>query len=216
MSMPDAPENSKLSLAGRGRDFHHRRMKRALFLLLFLAIPCLADMESDLAEIRAEFEKAEVEKLAVESFTHEFDSGPGQWNLKLHRAKDGTLHRVSLETGGEHGWSQETYYFKDGQIFFALLTMADIPVQGPELTREIRLYVKDGEVIRALKKTFQGETEAQLNAARAKSANKPLELTEEQGGRLILRAHALAGLTKGTLRRLEDIAVAGYWYFPYE
>ena len=192
-------------------------MKNSILIFTFaLSLLQIAPAEEpEIVAIQKEFAKWESESHTTEKYIREWDGGGGELELTLHRKKSGEVRGVTLGNYGEHGWSTETYYFKSGTIFFALLTQGDEPLRGPSKVREMRLYFNNGEIIRALKKSFQGEGDKALKKSQQASQNQKISVSEALANSLMLKGHALAGLERNRLNQLEEIALAGNWYFEY-
>lgn len=134
-------------------------MKWAIATLLMVQVVS-ANPEEKVAEIRGWYAAIQNAKAESEVKTEFADDEEFLTGTRTVRKYAGNLTAMTVEWGaGDHGWAEEHYYFRNGELFFAYHVLSSWSfVEGgtPEkpLTedtrREIRYYFDGVECIRAL------------------------------------------------------------------
>ena len=183
---------------------HFRSTSIAVVVSCLAAMPALADETEDhIKEIRERY--AEIEALGAkgEEIKFESESDPLSGTFTRFR-KDGTVVKAVLSyNAGDHGGSDERFYYRDGKLVFIHVTdsswrFGGKPAPGggagtiDEVT-EYRIYLHDGKVIRNLTKNASAESGEDLAKALAKAENKP-STDKERETQVLSHAAALPGL----------------------
>ena len=177
----------------------------------FLSAPqaALADEAGDLAAIRDLYARIDQAKaVKTETIKFEMESGPMDGTM-TRRSYEGGLAAVQLSySAGDHGGTDENYYFSDGKLFFILIkdsswqfapgSTDDKPKTTDTLT-ESRYYVSKGAIVQLLRRSVSGESGKKLEELLAKAENK--KVTEDDLGRIYLKRAAVLL----TLKTKEDV-----------
>lgn len=150
------------------------------FLLTSLAT---ADsVESAISQIRADYNATESARL--KSVVIKLDEDAETIDLKKYFL-NGALVRMVLTSGGDHGASTDSYYFKDGNLYFVYQSAGgwSFDSSGPEGSTidtgsEQRIYYQGGQVIRHLVKEVSSRDGNQIAKLLAKADNKTVHQPE--------------------------------------
>lgn len=156
-------------------------------LIAAIAIPLAAGESELIEEIRKDYARIEAEAAKKEVFTFESETGPEEGKLTRY-ALDGKVVKIHITfLAGDHGGSDESYYYRDGKLFFGYKADSFWRFSGKrnpdgsdaseDHLHEYRVYVNSGDVIRALEKHAVSEKPEELKAAAAKAKNQ--ELTDK-------------------------------------
>lgn len=140
-------------------------------------------VEEKIAGIRARY--MAIEGAALRSRTFEFKAPEEPLSGSCTRHYDGgDLVKIDLSYGlGDHGASDESFYYTKGVLFFAFasdgswsFTGANLPSGESETVDRLvehRVYVEDGAILRHLEKTVSSRNPAELGALLLKAPNVP-------------------------------------------
>ncbi|MBL9157586.1 MAG: hypothetical protein JNJ70_08950 [Verrucomicrobiales bacterium] len=167
-----------------------RRRHFLCSLVPFLAAPVLlADaVEDKVTAIRALYNEIEGAKLRTRVIEFEAQDEPLAGTCTLHYQGDKVV-KVHLAYGaGDHGASDEYFYYSEGKLFFAYASDGYWSFTGETLpngesetidsTTEHRVYVENGAVIRHLEKAAKSKNPEALPGLLAKAKNTPGEDTD--------------------------------------
>jgi len=185
-------------------------MKTLLALAALILSPLAhADEAADLAAIRTLYAKVDQAKpTKTETIKFQMESGPIDGTL-TRRSYEGGLSAVQLSySAGDHGGTDENYYFSGGKLFFILVkdsswrfapgSTDDKPKTIDTLT-ESRYYVNKGTIVQVLRRSVTSEADKKLEDLIAKAENK--KVTDDEMGRLYLKRAAVLL----TLKTKEDV-----------
>ena len=178
------------------------------FLLFGLIFSCLApasafaqdSTESDIKEIRTRYSEIENKAKASEKFSVQAEDGPEEGDMTRYLL-NGELVKIHISfILGDHGGSDEYYYFQDGELFFVYKSDSHWRFSGEknasgepgtiDVVTEYRVYWKDGGVIRALKKEASSTDPDKLADLLKKQENK-ISSDADINEAVMLRAAAL-------------------------
>ncbi|NNM28158.1 MAG: hypothetical protein HKO57_01440 [Akkermansiaceae bacterium] len=160
-----------------------------------------ADETAAIAQIRSLYAKiTEGEPVKTRKIEFELEDDPMEGTITRRDYKDGLSAITLTYVAGDHGGSDEHYYFdKDGGLFFVFVKdhhwqfapgkTPDKPTTVDTLT-EARYYLAGDACLRVLKRSASGPDAEKLPAAVAKAEHKTVE-PGERLGRLRKRATAL-------------------------
>ena len=164
-----------------------RHLTAAIFIALLagLLMPvAYADPTEDaVTDIRARYNLIEGAKLRSEQIDFEATDGPGSGTCTRY-FQGNELVKIHLSYSlGDHGGSDEYYYYSGGQTFFAFATDSSWGFTGTTLPNgesetmdtatEHRAYFVDGTLIRHLFREAQSKDPKSLNSLLNKQPNKP-------------------------------------------
>lgn len=152
-----------------------------LFALLAgaLAVPLRADEKTQVAQIRKWYAGIEADKsLKVTRYRTGGEDEPHTATLTRYVDKDGSLKKLTLRAGGEHGVGTASYYFNAGKLFFVYDASESWYISGEnestDIGRQYRYYFHDGKCIRALGKSVTTKDGDKLRALMQKAKNEPI------------------------------------------
>ncbi len=170
----------------------------AAFTWGFASIALAADsseVEAEVKLIRKYYAEVEaLQELRKQDIEFQCKGGPMQGVLTLRFRRD-TGKVVRLDLGylaGDHGGSDEMYYYREGQVFFVLTSDSWWQFSGKkegetiDTLRERRYYFSKGKCIRVLEKKVVADKPEQLRALAAKEENRELDLNEAATKELII------------------------------
>jgi len=145
-------------------------------------------VEERVTEIRARYNAIEGVKLRIKAIEFEAQDEPLSGTCTLHYQGE-ELVKVHLAYGaGDHGASDEYFYYTKGVLFFAYasdgswgFTGATLPNGESETidtVTEHRVYIENGTVLRHLEKKATSKKSAELKGSLAKAPNSPGSDTE--------------------------------------
>ncbi|MEC5126538.1 hypothetical protein VSU19_07255 [Verrucomicrobiales bacterium BCK34] len=173
---------------------------------IFLTSFATADsVETAVSQIRANYNATENAKL--QSVIIKLDPDAETFELKKYFL-NGALVKMVFISGGDHGAYTDSYYFKNGNLYFIYQSGGgwSFDPNGPEGTtidtgREQRIYFKDGQVIRHLVKEVASRDYNEITKLLGKAANKPVHQPEAANA-LMNAGYRLANVnTKADLER---------------
>lgn len=173
--------------------------------ILFTSLATADSVESAVKQIRADYNATENAKL--KSVIIKLDPDAETAELKKYFL-NGALVKMVFISGGDHGVATDSYYFKNGNLYFIYQSGGgwSFDPNGPEGTtidtgREQRIYIQGGQVIRHLVKEVASRDANQITRLLGKAANKPVHQPESANA-LINAGYSLANVnTKGDLER---------------
>jgi hypothetical protein len=186
-------------------------MKKSTLLLavsgiLFFHPPAVADIEQaeQLAEIRALHAKiAQAEPSKTETIDFEIPDDPMSGKI-TRRTYEGGLSAIKLSyTAGDHGGSDQNFYFVGKELFFILVQdsswqfargSTEEKPKTEDTLAETRYYVREGKFIHALKRSATSGDAAKLPALLEKAENAAFK-PKEEGDSLLKRAAFLQSVT---------------------
>lgn len=140
-------------------------------------------VEDAVSEIRKRYNRIESWSLSPKriSFESQDEQASGELVRYYH---DGALAKANLSFGvGDHGASDETYYYHDGELFFVYAvqgywrftgrTLSNGESETVDVMIEHRLYFSDGRLVRHLRKEAQSTDAAALKGLISKEKNQP-------------------------------------------
>jgi len=159
-----------------------RLLIRLLAAGFFPASAALADNASDLAEIRALYAKIDQEMpVKTEKIDFELKDDPMAGSI-TRRSFAGGLSAIKLSySAGDHGGSDQNYYFNEKGLFFILVQdsswrfgpgSTDEKPSTIDTLTEFRYYVRNGKVIQILKRSASAGGGAKLSVLIAKEKNQ--------------------------------------------
>lgn len=157
---------------------------KAAVLLPLLLITAAHAQEERVAEIRKWYQSVQDGKAANErKIAFEADGEPFSGDLVTREFKGGLKSVTVSYVAGDHGGSEEHYYFKDGELFFAFVVQSSWRFAGgteenPETEdtrKEIRYYFDGDACIRQLERSATDKNADKLAAAVAKLEQKKVE-----------------------------------------
>lgn len=179
----------------------------ALFTGVGLCADDKAGVEAEVARIRQYY--AEVEALReLKKEDLEFNCpGDPMEGVLTRRSRRDTGKVVRLDLGylaGDHGGSDEMYYYREGQVFFVLLADSWWQFSGKkegetiDSMRERRFYFSKGKCIRILEKKVTAKKPELLRGQIGKAENRELDLSsvssKEMVSKVLEKALALPQL----------------------
>lgn len=180
-------------------------MKKSPFLLavlgsLLLQSPAPADIEEakKLGEIRALYAKiSTAEPTKTETIEFEIPDDPMSGTI-TRRSYEGGLSAIKLSyTAGDHGGSDQNFYFDSKGLFFILVQdsswqfaegSTDEKPKTKDTLTETRYYVVDGKFLQSLKRSVTTEETVKLRLLLEKAENKEFQPKDEEDGYLLKRA----------------------------
>ncbi len=165
-------------------------LKRPIIALVALALfpftTCLkADDQADklVKGIRSLYSSIEDGAKKSKAFSVQADDGPEEGKMTIY-LQNGKLAKIHISyILGDHGGSDEYFYYNNGELFFAYLSDSSWRFSGkllPDGTAgttdritEYRLYLNQGKFIRSLKKTIESSNPNALKSLIKKAKNEP-------------------------------------------
>ncbi len=156
------------------------RTQLCIFLVTsFLCLPVLsarADwVEDAVTQIRARYNEIEAASLRSASLNFEATDGPESGKLTRYYQGQEMVKAVLTYSLGDHGGAEESYYYSQGQLCFVYAassswrftgrTLANGESETADESAEQRIYFRDGQMIRDLRKIVQvpsGKSASQL------------------------------------------------------
>ncbi|MBK1856076.1 hypothetical protein JO972_13980 [Verrucomicrobiaceae bacterium 5K15] len=163
-----------------------------------------AEVAAQVGKIRQWYSQIEgAKKLKKTTIKQGEDGGPGEYQLTRYTSADGELKKLHELASGEHGVSNETYYFHNGRLFFVYSAREEWRFTGEktpsgedeviDLASQVRLYFHDGQCIKALEKRIAISGADELRQLLQKTPNKPKKIGAEDQV-YAARAKALAAI----------------------
>lgn len=167
----------------------HRTRRRAA-ALLFTALALLAfsssraaDEEAIVKDIRERYNRIEGAKLRPREIEFASDSDPVSGTFTRYFQGD-KLVKIKLSYGmGDHGGSEEYYYYDQGELFFVFATDSAWSFSGETLPSgesgtidtavEHRVYFFDGSLVRHLSREVKSKDPAAVSGLLKKATNQP-------------------------------------------
>lgn len=170
-------------------------------------------VEEKVTEIRARYNAIEGAKLRTKSIEFEARDEPLSGTCTLHYQGDEIVKIHLFYGAGDHGASDEYFYYTNGVLFFAYASDGSWGFTGGTLPSgesetidsvvEHRVYIENGTILRHLEKTASSKKPAELKGLLAKAPNSPGSDPERASelvrhGQRALRVHD-AGSALGVL-----------------
>lgn len=168
----------------------------SLALAVLMHVPqARADEAAEIASIRELYAKFDQAK-AIKNETIKFhlEGGPIEGTI-TRRSYEGGLAALQVSyTAGDHGGTDENYYFAEGKLFFILTKdsswqfapgSTDEKPKTTDTLTESRYYVSKGAIIQALRRSVSAEGGKNLEELIAKEENK--KVTDDDLGKLLLK-----------------------------
>jgi hypothetical protein len=171
-------------------------ISRHCLLLALLALSARHEVaaqsvEEKVTEIRTRYNAIEGAKLRTKAIEFEAQDEPLSGTCSLHYQGDEVV-KVHLAYGaGDHGASDEYFYYTKGVLFFAYASDGSWGFTGSTLPNgesetidtvaEHRLYIENGTILRHLEKKATSKTPAELKGLLAKAPNSPGSDAERAG-----------------------------------
>ncbi|MCF6312713.1 MAG: hypothetical protein L3J39_09710 [Verrucomicrobiales bacterium] len=167
-----------------------------------------AGVETEVASIRQYYVEVEaLQDLQKLDLVFKCDGEPMEGVLTRRAKSTGQVVRIDLGyLEGGHGGADEMYYYRDGQVFFVLVSASWWQFSGKkegetiDTMRERRYYFSKGKCIRILEKKVTAPKQEQLRALISKAENRELDLNTEESKEVIAEVRRKADV----LPRLED------------
>lgn len=142
-----------------------------------------ADAEAIVKDIRERYNRIEGAKLRPKEIEFTSDSDPVSGTFTRYYQGD-ALVKIKLSYGmGDHGGSEEYYYYDQGRLFFAFATDSAWSFSGETLPNgesgtidtaiEHRAYYSDGALVRHLSREVKSKDPAAISALLKKATNQP-------------------------------------------
>ena len=168
-----------------------------------------ADEAAEIAAIRELYAKIDQAKaVKTETIKFQMESDPLEGTI-TRRSYEGGLVAVQLSyTAGDHGGSDENYYYADGKLFFILVKdsswqfapgSTDEKPKTTDTLTESRYYVSKGAIVQVLRRSVTSEADKKLEDLIAKAENK--KVTEDEMGKIYLKRAAVLH----TVKTKEDV-----------
>jgi hypothetical protein len=107
------------------------------------------DQESDIREIRKEYERINALKLKVEKFAYQTTDCVEGGEITYY-SSNGQILKVSEKGAMDDAFWQKEYYYKAGKLFFSFERLNWGSAAGKTITTAYRFYFKDGKSIREM------------------------------------------------------------------
>lgn len=166
-----------------------------------------AEIEKEVARIREYYAEVEaLQELKKEDleFKCEDDFMEGILTRRFRRDTDQVVRLDLGYLAGDHGGADEMYYYREGQVFFVLISDSWWRFSGlkegqtVDMMRERRYYFSKGQCIRVLEKKVTADKPELLRGLIAKANNRQLDLslatTAEQIAEVLKKALVLPKL----------------------
>lgn len=175
---------------------------------LFLPSAALADNEEakQVGEIRALYAKiSQAEPEKTETIEFEIPDDPMSGTITRRRFAEGLVAIKLSYTAGDHGGSDQNFYYDGKGLFFILVQdsswqfaegSTDEKPKTKDTLAETRYYVGEGKFIQALKRSATSDDPAKLRLLLEKAENKEFKPTDEEDGYLLKRAAFLKTASK--------------------
>lgn len=181
--------------------------------MLFTALASLAfspsraaDAEVIVKDIRERYNRIESAKLRPQEIEFTSDSDPVSGTFTRYFQGD-SLVKIKLSYGmGDHGGSEEYYYYDQGELFFAFATDSTWGFSGETLPNgesgtidtaiEHRAYFFDGSLVRHLSREVKSKDPAALSGLLKKATNQP-STDSDRASRLYSVGHGAYAATTG-------------------
>ncbi len=166
-------------------------------------------VEDAIKDIRVKYSQIEGWKKQKKSYEFEADDGPESASMTRY-TYNGQVVQIDLGYSlGDHGAVNISYYYHNGQLFFAFRSAGSWSFTGKQLPNgesetmdsvtEDRLYFKDNQVIRLLRKDVDTKNPDDLGKILAKAQNLTVEDPGlagdvQQKGFQVLNVKSSAGL----------------------
>jgi len=167
----------------------HLTRRRATVLILFAAAslaltPARAgEAEAKVKEIRERYNRIESARLRAKEMEFTSDDGLSSGTFTRYYEND-ALVKIKLSYGlGDHGGSEEYYYYEQGELFFAFATdsvwrfTGETLPNGQEATLdtaiEHRVYFVNGALVRHLSREAKSKDAAAIPKLLQKAQNQP-------------------------------------------
>ena len=169
------------------------------------------ETENRIKEIRGQYTAIESSKSKTEIIPFEAKDDPLSGSLTRFLKDDKLVKAVLSYTAGDHGGSDERYYFHDGKLIFIHVTDSSWQFGGKkqpngepgtiDTVTEHRIYLHDGKIIRNLTKQATAESAEDLTKKLEKAANKPSDDKERENELIshaakVMEAKDAAGVLK--------------------
>lgn len=178
----------------------------ALSFMVFtgsLQITRADEVDDAVKGIRAAYNAIEAAKLREETVEFESEDDPVSGSCTRYFKGDELVKIRINYSQGDHGGADESYYYTEGELFFAYVAEsswvftgeenADGEGETMETIHEHRVYFANGSLLRHLAKEASAKDEKALKGLLAKAENKPCK-DEEVTGRIYQFGNALPGL----------------------
>lgn len=160
----------------------------------------LADEAADLAAIRALYAKIDAaESAKTETITFALKDDPLEGTI-TRRSYEGGFSAIQVSyTAGDHGGSDQSFYFKGEDLFFIFTEdsswqfaegSTDEKPKTMDTLTQSRYYVKGGKIIQVLQRSATTNAGKELDELIAKVENKKVQ-DDKKGPALLKRAAAL-------------------------
>lgn len=175
-------------------------------LFLPSAAPAGNEEAKQVGEIRALHAKiSQAQPAKTETIEFEIPDDPMTGTITRRRYADGLSAIKLSHTAGDHGGSDQNFYYDGNGLFFILVQdsswqFAEGSTDGKPKTKdtltETRYYIREGKIIQALKRTATSDDPAKIRLLLEKAENKEFEPKDEEDGYLLKRAGFLKDVTK--------------------
>jgi len=175
-------------LVREGMNAYTGTMKRIFFYgaVGFLASLSSLQAEDSIKQIRKWYVQVENDKGLTKQTFKDGEEGEGEIKITRYTSAKGELKKIHRYAGGEHGVGNETYYFREGKLFFVYIASehwrftgekgADGQDEVIDIASQLRLYFNGGKCIKALEKRIAIKGADELRQLLEKEPNKPKEI----------------------------------------
>ena len=179
------------------------RLLPALLSLVVIHETSAQTVEEKVSGIRARYNEIEGAKLHAKTIEFEAQEEPFSGACTLHHRGD-EIVKVHLAYGaGDHGASDEYFYYTKGVLFFAYAADGSWGFTGETLpsgesetidtVAEHRVFIENGTILRHLEKKASAKNPAEIKGLLAKASNSP-SAASERAAQLLRHGLAAAGV----------------------
>lgn len=144
-------------------------------------------VEQQVKDIRVWYDQIEADRGLKKTEIQADREFPYDPKLIRYVGPKGEIRKLVVELQSDHGSTQESYYFRKGELFFIYAVDSFWQFSGsvqkqrePEtidVESQLRFYFHQGRCIRALEKQAESQDATQLKTLIQKAENKPIELS---------------------------------------
>jgi hypothetical protein len=163
-----------------------RNSKGLIFSALFSLLPLLGyteNSEAIIKDIRARYNQIEGAKLRSQEIEFTSDSDPVSGTFTRYYQGDALVKIKLSYSMGDHGGSEEFFYYDQGELFFVFATDTAWGFSGETLPNgesgtvdtaiEHRVYFRQGAVVRHLSREVKSKDPTAISALLQKAPNIP-------------------------------------------
>ncbi|NWK54508.1 hypothetical protein HW115_02720 [Verrucomicrobiaceae bacterium N1E253] len=147
------------------------------------------EVESQIKRIKKWYQQIESDKSLKKQVIEAKSELPYEPKMIRYTRADGELKKLQIELLSDHGFTHETYYFHEGELFFIYAVdeywqfvpseNGEVDPERPEtldVGSQQRYYFSKGKCIRALEKQAETREGEKLRQLLKEAENKPLDV----------------------------------------